>query len=107
MRPCRSRASVRRSSEPDVDFYTQTLLELMAAVGGALFLANAWALIRRRGDRTRGAQAAVARSRPGSPVRKQVRSSSGKLDVVPVTRTVTFMLIGFVVAIAALGALLR
>lgn len=81
-----------------MDFYDDVLLELVAALGAALFVANALALIRRGADRREGAKQAVARSRPGSPVRKQVRESTGRLDQVPIARTVTFMLFGLIVA---------
>ena len=89
-----------------MDFYTEVLLELMVAVGAALFFANAYALVRRRSDRRDAAKEAVARARPGSPVRKQVRvATTGKLDEAPVGRSVLYMVLGFVVAIAAIGAL--
>jgi len=82
-----------------VDFYDDVLLELVTALGAALFVANALALIRRGADRRAGAKQAVARSRPGSPVRKQVRESTGRLDQAPIARTVTFMLFGLIVAV--------
>lgn len=82
-----------------MDFYDDVLLELVTALGAALFLANAFALIRRGADRREAAKAAVVRSRPGSPVRKQVRDSTGKLDQAPLARTVTFMLFGLIVAV--------
>jgi hypothetical protein len=88
-----------------VDFYTEVLLELMAAVGAALFVANAYALIRRRADRRAAARAAVARARPGSPVRKQVAASSGRLGEAPVGRTIAFMAVGLVVAVWAIATL--
>jgi hypothetical protein len=88
-----------------MDFYGEVLLELVTALGGALFAANAYALIRRRRDRREAARMAVVRSRPGSPVRKQALQSSGKLAEAPVARTVTFMLLGLFVAICGIAAL--
>ena len=88
-----------------MDFYTEVLLELMAAVGAALFFANGYALIRRRADRRNAARAAVARARPGSPVRKQVGASTGKLAEAPVGRTIGFMVLGFIVAVWAIATL--
>ncbi|MFM8304705.1 MAG: hypothetical protein ACKOA9_10475 [Actinomycetota bacterium] len=82
-----------------MDFYDDVLLELVTALGAALFVANAFALIRRGADRRQAAKAAVARSRPGSPVRAQVRASTGRLDQAPLARSVTFMLFGLVVAV--------
>jgi hypothetical protein len=89
-----------------VDFYGDVLLELVTALGAALFLANAYALIRRNADRRQSAREAVARTRPGSPVRKEVLASPGKLDQAPVGRTITFMLLGLVVAIWGVASML-
>jgi len=87
------------------DFYGEVLVELMAALGAALFVANAYALVRRRQDRQEAARAAVMRSRPGSPVRKQIQASRGTLAEAPVARTVTFMVLGLVVAVASIATL--
>ena len=52
--------------------------------GAALFVANAWALVRRRADARDAARQAVVRGRPGSPVRKQVRvATTGNLAQAP------------------------
>ena len=88
-----------------MDFYSDVLLELVTALGAALFIANAYALIRRRADRREGAREAVARSRPGSPVRKEVRATRSTLDQAPLARTVTFMVLGFVVAIWGIASM--
>jgi len=82
-----------------VDFYDDVLLELVTALGAALFVANALALARRGADRRAAAREAVVRSRPGSPVRKQVRASTGRLDQAPLARTLMFMVLGLVVAV--------
>jgi hypothetical protein len=88
-----------------VDFYGDVLLELVTALGAALFAANAYALIRRRRDRQDAARAAVVRARPGSPVRKQAEASRGVLAEAPVARTVTFMLLGLFVFIWGLATI--
>ncbi len=88
-----------------MDFYSDVLLELVTALGAALFLANAFALIRRGADRREAARASVARSRPGSPVRRQVKASTGRLDQAPLARTVTFMLFGLIVAVWGLASI--
>lgn len=90
-----------------MDFYDDVLLELVTALGAALFVANALALVRRRRDRREGARAAVARVRPGSPVRKEVRASTGRLDQAPLARTVTFMCFGLIVAVWGLVSIFR
>jgi len=88
-----------------VDFYSDVLLQLVTALGAALFVANAYALLRRGADRRAAARAAVVRSRPGSPVRSQVRASTGRLDQAPVLRSVCFMALGLVVAVWGLGSI--
>jgi hypothetical protein len=89
-----------------VDFYGEVLLELMVALGGALFVANGYALVRRRADRREAARQAVVRGRPGSPVRKQARqATTGKLAQAPVGRTVAFMILGLVVLIWGIASL--
>ena len=89
-----------------MDFYDDVLLELVTALGAALFFANAYALIRRNSDRRAAAKAAIVRSRPGSPVRKQALESAGKLDQAPVARSVTFMLFGLIVAVWGFASIL-
>jgi hypothetical protein len=88
-----------------VDIYGDVLLELVTALGAALFAANAYALIRRRRDRRESARKAVVRSRPGSPVRKQVQESTGTLAQAPVARSVAFMLVGLVVFVWGLATI--
>jgi len=89
-----------------VDFYTEVLLELMAALGAALFVANGLALVRRRSDARQAARDAVTKGRPGSPVRKQARlATTGTLAQAPLARTVTFMLLGLIVAIWGIASL--
>ena len=89
-----------------MDFYRDVLLELVTALGAALFLANAFALLKRRGDRARGAKEAIKRARPGSPVRSQVRvATTGNLPQVPIGRTVTYMVLGFIVFIWGIASI--
>jgi len=89
-----------------MDFYSDVLLELMTALGAALFAANLYALIRRRSDAQRAAREAVARARPGSPVRDQVRTATtGELAQAPLARTVTYMVLGAVVFVWGLASI--
>jgi hypothetical protein len=85
--------------------YDQVLKELVLALGAALFLANAVALVRRRTDAARVPARTVARHRPGSPVRGYGRPAGGELAQAPVARSVAYMLVGLVVAIWALASL--
>jgi hypothetical protein len=72
-----------------VSFYDEVMRELVLALGAALFLANAFALVRRRAD---------ARRTPGG-------NQATDLVQAPVARTVTYMLIGLIVAIWALASI--
>ena len=89
-------------------FYDDVLVELVFALGAALFLANAYALFRRRADAAAATERTVARSRPGSPVRGYRRGAdSTDLPQAPIARSVAYLVIGFVVMIAGLGAMLN
>jgi hypothetical protein len=72
-----------------VSFYDEVLRELITAVGAALFVGNLIALVRRRSDRRR------------------VPATGGgdTLPEAPLTRTVVYLLIGFVVMIAGIAAI--
>ena len=72
-------------------FYDEVLRELLVAVGAALFVGNLMALIRRR-----QAPAAVAED----------SDDAKTLPQAPVARTVTYLVIGFVVAFWGLASLL-
>jgi hypothetical protein len=86
-------------------FVDDVLRELIAALGAALFFANAWALVKRRSDADRVAARTVERGRPGSPVRSVARPAPKReLAQAPVVRTVLYMTIGFVVMVAGLAA---
>jgi hypothetical protein len=90
------------------NFYDSVMRELVFALGGALFIANALALYRRRTDAEAASQRVVARNRPGSPVRGYGRSDAPRdLAQAPLARTVTYMLIGFVVMVAGLAAMVN
>jgi hypothetical protein len=88
-------------------FYDDVLVELVFALGAALFVANAFALFRRRADAQAATARTVARSRPGSPVRGYKRDETRDLAQAPLARTIAFLVIGFVVMIAGLGAMVN
>lgn len=87
-------------------FYDEVLRELITAMGAALFLGNVFALLRRPFDADRIAAKTVERGRPGSPVRSPARPGARReLAQAPVTRTIVFAALGFVVMIAGLASL--
>ena len=73
-----------------MSFYDEVMRELVLALGGALFVANALALVRRRGD--------ASRAGPHG-------ANSADLAQAPLARTVTYMLIGLIVAAWALASI--
>jgi hypothetical protein len=86
--------------------YDEILRELLTAVGAALFVANLWALLRRPRDADRVSATTVARARPGSPVRNQANPSEKReLAQAPVARTITYMVLGFVVMVAGIASI--
>jgi hypothetical protein len=89
-----------------MNFYDEVLLELLTALGAALFVANAKALARRRVDAEVAARRTVARSRPGSPVRGNRRTGE-PTDLVqaPVLRSVLYLSIGLIVMIWGIASL--
>jgi len=88
-------------------FYDEVLRELVFALGAALFVANGFALYGRRADARAAAHRTVASRRPGSPVRGYRRSDDTDLTQAPLARSITYLLIGFVVMIAGLGAIIN
>ena len=86
--------------------YDEILRELITAVGAALFFANFWALLRRPHDADRVSATTVARARPGSPVRNQANPSQKReLAQAPVARTITYLVLGFVVMVAGIASI--
>jgi hypothetical protein len=91
-----------------MSFYDQVLRELVTALGAALFVANAYALARRRADARRAARRTVAQVRPGSPVRGNRLKAGGEpadLAQAPVARTVAYLVIGLVVMVWGIASM--
>lgn len=89
-----------------MNFYDEVLRELVTALGAALFVANARALIRRKADAEVAVRRTVARSRPGSPVRGYRRDAEGgDLVQAPIIRSILYLVIGLVVMIWGIASL--
>ncbi|MGH8998003.1 MAG: hypothetical protein ACRDY7_01275 [Acidimicrobiia bacterium] len=71
-----------------MDFYDEVMRELLVALGAALFVGNLVALTRRR--------------RPPARVAAQ---SEGPLEPVPLARTVTYIVVGFVVMLWGIASI--
>ena len=81
-----------------MSFYDEVMRELVLALGGALFVANALALYKRRSDV------------PAEPRGSRGRSNGNDttdLAQAPVARSVAYMLIGLVVALWALASIVK
>jgi hypothetical protein len=91
-----------------VTFYDQVLRELVVAFGGALFVANVLALLRRRRDneaRSGTAGARNAKVKGSSRVTTTGRTRDGELIQAPLARSVAFAVLGFVMMVAGIAAL--
>ncbi len=83
-------------------FYDEVMREMVLALGAALFLANGFALVRRRADARRAEAGPTARRGDSS-----MRNDATDLVQAPLARTVTYMLIGLVVALWALASIVK
>ena len=83
-----------------MDFYDDLLVQILAALGAALFFGNGLALMRRRAD----ARAAATGQRRNEG-KRSAHQSDQDLAQAPVMRTVVYMIVGFVVMLAAVGSL--
>ena len=86
-----------------MSFYDEVMQELILAIGGALFLANALALVRRRSDAHRAAAGTRARGRDRG---HSHGDDANDLAQAPLARSVTYMLIGLIVAVWALASII-
>ena len=87
-------------------FYDDVLLELVTALGAALFFANAF---RPGPPRRRPPRRGQGSRRPQPPREPRAQAgrqaTTGKLDQAPVTRSVVFMLFGLVVMVWGLASI--
>jgi len=77
-----------------VSFYDEVLLELLAALGAALFIGNLVALVRRRRDRE------------AAPARRGQERGDADLPEAPLARTLVYMALGLVVMVWGLASVL-
>ena len=88
-----------------MSFYQQVFLELVMAVGAALALANALALVRRRRDRRIARE--HARTTPRSPRQRAPKGEAPTplLTQAPIGRSIAFLVIGLVAFVWSLATL--
>lgn len=94
-----------------MNFYTQTLIQIVLALGAAMALGNIMAIVRRKTDREQAREALKTSTRSSRQTTKllakeQVKRGTATLAVAPLWRSVVFAIIGTFVAFAALGALM-
>lgn len=73
-----------------MSFYDSVLRELLVAIGGALFVGNVLALIRRR---------------PPASLVEQAQESDTAVEAAPLGRTLTYAILGFVVMIWGIASI--
>ena len=91
-----------------MNFYDEVLRELIAAIGAALFVGNLVALVRRRRDieaRGDAAGAHNSKAKGASRVDATGRTRDGQLVQAPLSRTIGFAVLGFVMMVAGIAAL--
>jgi L-lactate permease len=93
------------------EFYVTVMRELIVAIGAALVLANAWAIIRSRIMPRSSAELRATRSAAASAKRKSQtaeragRAADGTLVRAPLSRTIPFMLLGVFMLIWGIASL--
>lgn len=93
-----------------MNFYTQTLIELVLALGAAMVIGNAMAIVRRGRDRQEArdslkANPRTSRHQNAALVKNQIKQGKATLAVAPLGRSIIFILIGLVVMIWAIATL--
>ncbi len=91
-----------------MSFYDEVMRELIVAIGAALFIGNLLALARRRRDaHQRGVRGGArnTKSKGSSRVVATGRTRQGEMVQAPVTRSVVFAGLGFVMMVAGIAAL--
>lgn len=83
-----------------MDFYTQTLVELILALGGAMVVGNIFAIFRRKRDRKIAQESLkqnprASRHQTSTLVKNQVAQGKVTLAVAPLYRSIIFIVIGF------------
>lgn len=112
-RAWRDRAGAYRSRyHRRVTFYDEVLRELLVALGAAMFFGNLYALVRRRADAqraaaTRGGARGKGSRRGPTPAPRSTsnRRPAAELTQAPVTRTMVYVALGFVMMVAGIASL--
>ena len=73
-----------------MDFYDSVLRELLVAIGGALFVGNLLALLRRR---------------PPASLVERAQEQDTVVEAAPVARTLAYAILGFVVMIWGIASI--
>lgn len=94
-----------------MDFYTQTMVELILALGAAMAFGNTMAIVRRNKDK-KIAQESLKKSprtskhQTSTMVKNQVAQGKATLAVAPLSRSLIYVVIGLLVFAWALVTLL-
>jgi hypothetical protein len=82
-----------------MDFYTQTMVELIMALGGAMVVGNLFAILKRKRDKKNALESLKISTRTSKQttqtmVKNQVAQGKATLAVAPIYRSVIFIIIG-------------
>lgn len=94
-----------------MNFYTQTMIELIGALGAAMVLGNVMAIVRRNKDRTEAKNALqkaprASRHTTTMLAKEQIKQGKATLAVAPIGRSLIYVAIGSIVFIWAAISLL-
>lgn len=93
-----------------MDFYAQTMIELIGALGAAMVVGNIMAIVKRRKDRAvarNSLQKAPRASRHTTTMlaKEQLKQGKATLAVAPIGRSLIYVIIGAVVCVWAIVSL--
>lgn len=85
-----------------MDFYTQTMIELVLALGAAMVVGNIFAIFKRKKDRQIAQQSLKQNPRQSKHqtstlVKNQMAQGKATLAVAPLKRSILYIIIGLVV----------
>ena len=93
-----------------MNFYTQTMIELVGALGAAMIVGNILAVIRRNRDRKMALESLKTSLRTSKQTttllaKNQIKQGKATLAVAPLGRSLVFIAIGFVALVWSLASL--
>lgn len=93
-----------------MNFYTQTMVELIGALGAAMIVGNALAIYKRKSDLTLAKESLKRSQRPSRQTtstlaKNQTKQGTATLAAAPIGRSIIFIAIGAVALLWSLATL--